>query len=333
MSKPPIRAASSWRPPARPPRADERRGTAEVRLEVFDCFGTGPEDVAVDADGFVFAGLVDGRIVRFTPDGRLDREVARTGGRPLGVEIDPDGELRVCDARLGVLHVNPSTGKVTSLVDRIAGAPMKFCNNGAFGADGTMYFTDSSAHFGVEYWKGELLAHTGTGRLLRRTADGAVDLVADGFQFANGVALAPDQSWVAVAQTGGYSLDRIWLTGPDAGRREVFVDNLPGFPDNISTGSDGLIWVALPSPRDAVLDLLLPRPPVLRKLAWAMPEALQPKPKKTVWVQAYAADGTLVHDLQTEHPDFWMATGVRESGGVVWLGSLAAPTIARIALT
>jgi len=39
-----------------------------------------------------------------------------------------------------------------------------------------------------------------------------------------------------------------------------------------------------------------------------------------------------VHDLQTTHETFHMVTGVRESAGVVWLGSLVDPAIARIQL-
>ncbi len=321
-----------WYPPPIPPRARERRGTEPVALDLVDLPGRGPEDVALDAAGNVYAGLVDGRILRIRPDGARVDTVADTGGRPLGVEVDPDGALIVCDARRGVLHVDPATGRVSTLVDKIGATAMLFCNNGALGADGSVYFTDSSQRFGIDHYRAELIAHSGTGRLFRRTPDGSVDLVLDGLQFANGVALAPDGSWLAVAETGGYCLDRVWLAGPRAGQREVFVANLPGFPDNISTGSDGLIWVALPSPRDAVTDRLASKPPVLRKIAWRLPDAVQPKEKNTVWVQAYDAEGRLVHDLQTEDPRLFMITGVRERDGVVWLGSLTAPRLGRIRL-
>jgi hypothetical protein len=39
-------------------------------------------------------------------------------------------------------------------------------------------------------------------------------------------------------------------------------------------------------------------------------------------VQAYDLTGRLVHDLQTTHPELRMVSGVRESAGTVWLGSL-----------
>jgi sugar lactone lactonase YvrE len=38
----------------------------------------------------------------------------------------------------------------------------------------------------------------------------------------------------------------VWLKGEKAGEAEIFVDNLPGNPDNIRLGSDGHFWIALP---------------------------------------------------------------------------------------
>jgi sugar lactone lactonase YvrE len=320
-----------WQPPRAPERSKQTRaGTFD--LTVYGLPGAGSEDVALDAEGRVLTGLADGRILRVSPDGRHIETVADTQGRPLGIEVDADGGLVVCDALRGLLRVDPASGAVHQLVERIGATPMLFCNNAVLAADGTVYFTDSSRHFGIEYYQGDLLAHSGTGRLFRRTPHGAVDMVADGLQFANGVALSPGESWLVVAETGGYCLDRIWLTGPRAGEREPLVENLAGFPDNVSTGSDGLIWVALPSRRNPILDRLLPAPPLLRKIAWALPDTLQPKERSTVWVQAYDAAGRLVHDLQTEHETFRMVTGVRERDGVIWLGSLTEPAIGRIDL-
>jgi hypothetical protein len=67
---------------------------------------------------------------------------------------------------------------------------------------------------------------------------------------------------------------------------------------------------------------------------WALPEAVQPKPADQVWVLAVdPATGAVVHDLQGAHPDFGMATGVREHEGTVWLGSLVGTTVAAFDLT
>lgn len=325
MVKPPMRP-QIWHPPPAPERA-RQLGPSAVSLRIIDLPGAGPEDVVVDGAGRAIVGLADGRILRIEPDSGRVHMIADTEGRPLGIELDAGGDLVVCDARRGVLSVAPESGRVTSMVSRIAGQEMLFCNNAAVGADGSVYFTDSSLQFGYDHWRGEILAHSGTGRLFRRSPDGRVDLLAEGLQFANGVALAPDGSFLAVAETSAYRVRLLWLQGPREGRLDTLVDNLPGFPDNISLGSDGLIWVALPSPRDRNLDALLPRAPVLRRAVWALPEAVQPKEKKTVWVQAYDLEGALVHDLQTSDPNLYMVTGVREVNGAIWVSSLEAPAI------
>ena len=138
----------------------------------------------------------------------------------------------------------------TVLSDSYGGSRFIFCNNAAVAADGTIYFTDSSTKFGFEHWRGDLLEHRPTGRLFRRDPDGTLTVLLDGLAFANGVALAADESFVVVAETAGYALRRVWLTGERAGPAEPFGPTLPGFPDNISTGEDGNIWVAIASPRD-----------------------------------------------------------------------------------
>jgi len=112
----------------------------------------------------------------------------------------------------------------------------------------------------------------------------------------------------------------------------MFVENLPAFPDNLSLGSDGLFWVALPSTRSVILDFLSSKTPILRKLAWSLPEALQPREAHTVFTQAFDADGRLVHDLQQPRRDFYMCSGVRERDGVVWFASLACAAVGRVSL-
>lgn len=322
-----------WNPPVPPPRARARQGNQPLPpMRVIPIPGTGPEDVAVDADGWIVTGVEDGRIWRLSPDGLRINQLADTGGRPLGIEIFPDGDLLVCDAYKGLLRVDRASGGLTTLVSQLAGEPLGVCNNAAIAADGTIYFSDSSQRFGLEHYRADLLEHSGTGRLLRRNPDGKVEVLRRGLQFANGVALAHDESFVMYAETGSYRLSRLWLTGERAGSSETVVDNLPGFPDNISTGADGLFWVALPAPRNPALDRLHRLPPAFRKVAWALPERLQPQPGRTVWVLSVDGDGNVVHDLQGDGERFHEVTGVREHDGRLYLGSLQMQAIAVLEL-
>jgi sugar lactone lactonase YvrE len=288
----------------------------------------GAEDVLVGPDGTVWTGTEDGAIWALEPATGTTRRVADTGGRPLGIELLGSGDLLVCDAERGLLRVDPGSGEVGVVLDRVDGEPMKFCNNAAVAGDGTIWFSDSSRHYGVAQWKDDFVQDTRTGRLLRLDPDGTVTVVLDGLAFANGVALAADESYVCVAETRGRTVVRLWLTGPRAGLRDHLAEGLPGYPDNISRGSDGLIWVTVASPVDGLVERLGSAPLALRKAVTRIPEALQPKPQRTIRVQAYADDGRLVHDVDIDHPGYHMVTGVREHDGKVWMGSLHEPSVA-----
>ncbi|MBL0748070.1 SMP-30/gluconolactonase/LRE family protein [Nocardioides baculatus] len=302
--------------------------TAPSSLTVHPVPSMGAEDVLVGADGTVWTGTEDGAIWAIDPRTGSTKRVADTGGRPLGLELLPDGRLLVCDATRGVLAVDPGTGAVEVLLDRVDGEPMRFCNNAAVAADGTIWFSDSSRHYGIAQWKDDFVQDTHTGRLVRRDPAGTVTVVLDGLRFSNGVALAADESYVAVAECRGRTVVRLWLTGPRAGERDHLVTDLPGYPDNISRGSDGLVWVTLASPVDRLVERLGSAPMLLRRAVTRIPEALQPAPKRTIRAQAYDDDGRLVHDLDIQHPGFHMVTGVREHEGRVWLGSLHEPAVA-----
>lgn len=291
------------------------------------------EDVVVDAKGRLICGLEDGRVVRLHPlqsSGSL-QVLVNTGGRPLGIELDREQRIIVCDAERGLLRLDPETLRLEVLVDAREHG-LGFCNNAAVARDGTIYFSDSSQQVGIRHWRGELLAHSGTGRLLRRAPDGEVQVLMEGLQFANGVALSSDESYVAVAETGAYRVRRLWLTGARAGVRDVLLANLPGFPDNMCSDERGQIWIALASPRNRLLDFLLPRAPILRRIVWALPQAVQPNPERVVHVLAVDAEGRIKHDIAGRTRAFHMVTGMRAHGDTLYLASLEEPALAALRL-
>ncbi len=292
--------------------------------------GYGTEDVLVDAEGWVLTGTEDGAIHRVRPDGgRIDR-VGDTGGRPLGLELLPDGRVLVCDAVRGLLALDPVDGRLETLATQVDGRPILVCNNAAVHSNGDIYFSDSSQVYSLDRYEADLLEDTASGRLLRRSVDGRVEVLLDGLRFANGVALAADESHVTVAETGGRSVVRLWLTGERAGERELFLDDLPGYPDNTSTGTDGLLWVTLASPIVGALERTQRGPMLVRRAASRLPSALRPRPARAVWVRAYDDAGALVHEIRADSPSFHMVTGVREHEGRVWLGSLHNSAIGRV---
>ncbi len=307
---------------------DERLDTATLfRLPT----GSAPEDVVIDVEGRLVAGGDDGRIWRW-PAGAtgtdVPEEIAHTGGRPLGIEVDPrDGTLIVCDAYRGLLRIGHDR-TISELTSTVAGTPILFCNNAGVAADGTIYFSDSSSRYQLSSWKKDLLEHRPNGRLLRYSpADGTTDVVADGLYFPNGVALTPDEQSIMLVETTTHRLLRIPVNG---GTPEVLLD-LAAYPDNMAGVGDGTYWIALPSPRLPIVEKLLPRPGVRRMVA-LLPEGVQPRPARYGLVALVTGDGDVVRTLHGPSGRYSMITGVRQHGSTLWLGSLTEPGVARVDL-
>ena len=292
-----------------------------------------------DAAGRLYAGVEDGRIWRWPatyPDSGQAELFADTHGRPLGLEVDPrDGALIICDAYRGLLRADQA-GHVTVLADTHDGRRLKFTNNAAVAADGTVFFSDSSTRFRIEHYKQDLLEHRPNGRVFRYDpAGGELDLVADGLYFPNGMALAPDESFLLVAQTSGYDILRLPLTGPDpqtVGRPQPFAANLPGLPDNMSAAGDGSYWVAFPSPRLPFVDRMMPHP-APRRIAARLPERLQPAAQRYGLVARIGADGAILQTLHGPAGSYREIVGVRQHDDWLYLGSLAETAVARVRLT
>ncbi|OLZ73485.1 strictosidine synthase [Streptomyces sp. IMTB 2501] len=313
------------------------RPTALVPLHYVSLGARGPEDVVADAHGRVLTGVQDGRILRLhgLGDPRTARVevLAETGGRPLGLEPLPDGGLLVCDAERGLLRVDPGLGHggdaVRVLADSAAGERLRFCSNVVALPDGTVYFTVSSRRYPLDRWIGDIVEHSGTGRLLRLPSGGGEpEVLLDGLQFANGLAAGGDGSFLVIAETGACRLTRFHLTGPHAGHTDLFA-TLPGMPDNLwREGADGPIWVALASPRVPPLDLLHRTPPAVRGAAARAAVHAPYRPSGSIGVMALDDAGRTLGHLVRRRSGFRMVTAVCASGDHLVLGSLREPGVA-----
>ena len=323
---------AAWTPPRAPNltgayRPNERLAAIQ---RLGSGMGTGPEDVEVDARGRIYAGVEDGRIMRLAPDGSAGKAFARTGGRPLGLAFDGAGNLIVADADRGLLSVS-AQGEVEVLTTAHGGLPFGFTNDVDVAVGGTIYFSDASWKFAVADYKHDLMEHRPNGRLLAYDpATNETRLLLDNLYFANGVAVSRDQAFVLVVETGKYRVSRYWLTGEDAGASDIFIDNLPGFPDGISEDRSGGFWLPLVSPRDEQLDrVLLPRP-FFRKVLLRLPEAVLPKPRNYGFVIHLDGDGSVIDVLQDPQGRFAQITSVEQAGRDLYFGSLTEDAVGRM---
>lgn len=315
----------------------------------------GPEDVAIDSQGRLYAGYNDGTIRRFDADGGNATVFATTNGRPLGLAFgprlprtadsattpendepagssseQPGQTLFVADASKGLLAVDPD-GEITVLATGADGTPFGFTDDVDVAADGMVYFSDASSKYGQPDYVTDILEHGGHGRLLQYDPrDGSTRVLLEGLQFANGVAVGPEDAYVLVNETGSYRVTRYWLTGSAAGQREIFIDGLPGFPDGISFNGSDTFWLALFSPRDPLLDFAADKP-WLRKLVFHLPEALQPAPAHVGHLIGLDTDGRIIVDIKDDSDDaFAPVTSVQQVDDMLYLGSLTAPGFARL---
>ncbi len=326
----------AWNPPAMPPLTGvyQENNQLGVVERLGRGAGLGPEDVALDAQGFIYSGMADGRILRFSADGTNPELVADTGGRPLGMAFDARGSLIVADAFKGLLAIAPD-GTVHVLANEVNGERINFADGLDIAADGTIFFSDASAKFSQAEFVLDLYEHRPNGRLLAYDpSTGSTRVLLDNLYFANGVAVSPDQSFVLVAETGMYRVQRYWLRGSRRGEADIFVENLPGFPDNIRSNGVDTFWVALPMGPDArqIMDAILPHP-FLRKIIVRVPDALIPAPPRSGYVLSLDMTGNVQHTLQDPDGKFYTdITTAREHSGMLYLGSSSEDAIGRLPL-
>lgn len=319
--------------------------------------GQGPEDVWVK-DGYAYTGVEDGRVVRIRIDGATAagpapiqpvipggstpagtassgtfEKIAETQGRPLGLQHDPYGNLVVADAKRGLLAITPN-GQVVVVADRYENRPLKFVDDLDIAKDSTIYFTDASQRFGIDEYLLDFIEGQATGRLFSfdpRTS--SLQMRADGLAFANGVALGPDEEYVLVNETAAHRITRFWLKGTKAGTREPFVENLPGYPDNLSFNGRDLFWVALAGPRVKAIEDTYNSPFTRRVRFRLMSIGLMPPPTPELYgcVVAVNLQGQIVGTLQDPGGRvIHSITSVIERDGLLYFGSLQTDRIATL---
>jgi sugar lactone lactonase YvrE len=328
----------SWQAPQKPPLEGAYSENTALQNIAFLPLGNayGPEDIAIDADGFLYTGVEDGRILKINPDSGAIETIAQLEGRPLGLEFSSNGDLLIADAYTGLVRLDVKTGMAETLATQAADGSDILYADDLDSTNGIIYLSDASTKFDPKQ-EGTLAASLleiweqgRTGRVLTYTPEKGAETFATRFSFANGVAMAENS--VLVIETGRYRIWRYYTDGPKAREKEIWADNLPGFPDNINADAAGGYFVGLPSPRSPAIDGLSDKP-LLRKILYRIPGFQKlARPKPYSFLLRLGPDGKVLQSWQDPQGGFHDVTGaVRGADGRIFVSSLTENRIAIIA--
>lgn len=297
---------------------------AALELVLLPDAAVGPEDLAVMPDGTVYTTDLAGKLYRI--DGEVPELIEHLGGRPLGLKAGPDGALYIADSYRGILRWT-GPGRLETLVSEVAGAPLIYANQLDIARDGTIYFSNSTDRFDPELLGGTkptsvmtVWEQSNSGYVARRLPDGTVEKIADGFVYTNGVALSQAEDFLLINETGRARVHKLWLTGDKAGERELFLGNLPGYPDNLERQGDGTFWLAFASPR-LPSEKLMPYP-FLRKVTWRLGDLVRPAPVHRGMVIQFDENGNILRNLQDPSGRFGVTTSALQVGAQFYVMSL-----------
>ena len=303
----------------------------------------GPEDVILDRQDRLYGSTRDGNIIRFSGSRFEHREVfAHIGGRPLGMQFDKDENLIVCVAGMGVYGVRPS-GEVFKVADETSRTWTKLNDNSRIrmaddldiGPDGKIYFSDCTTRYEMTTNTLDIIEGRPNGRVLcYDPATGNTTTLIKRFYFPNGVCVGHDGRSVFVASTSACRIFRHWLQGPRRGTTEVFIDELPGLPDNINRASDGNYWLALVGVRTPAYDLASRKAAFRRRMVKQVPtdEWLAPGLNNGCVLKYDEAGDVLKSYWDPTGISHSTVTSMREHKGYLYLGGLENNRIGRIPL-
>jgi len=298
----------------------------------------GPEDIVFDSLGNLYCGVhrkendfTDGRILKVDSNGKVE-VFYNPGSWVAGLHFDAAGNLIALSHKAGLIRISPSK-EVTVLASRDEnGNPFLIPNGLDIAADGKIYFSNTSEKkaYSIQYGRKIILEMRPLGGLYcYDPVTMKVNTLINGTYFGNGVVLSKDERALLMVETAKYRVLRYWLKGEKAGITEVFIDNLPGFPNGISIRDDGSYWLGFSTKRNDPLDKIHDKP-VMKRLIYALPGWLQPKPEKFGMVLNVSPDGRILSSLYDTKGIIMPETGaVKEFRGNLYLGGDVVPNIGK----
>lgn len=197
-----------------------------------------PEGVAYAPDGHVYASGEAGQVYRIDLATKKQTEFARTGGFGLGIAVDADSNLYVCDMGVKAVVKVTAAGETSNYSTGPADEPLTVPNYPVFDPYGNLYVSNS-ANWGKSNGTIYRIRPGGASEVWDRTTSG----------YTNGMAFSPDGSHLYVVESNPPLISRLPIR-PDgsAGAREIVVELPQTVPDGICFDANGVLYISCYSP-------------------------------------------------------------------------------------
>jgi gluconolactonase len=193
---------------------------------------------------YYFVDIRTNRLYRLVP-GQSAEVVRENTGEGNGTTFDLEGNLVMCEGGNRRVTRMGADGHVAVLKDRFEGKRLNRPNDVVCKSDGSVYFTDPGLR--VPFTEREL-PYAGVYRI---APNGAMTLIAD-FEYPNGLAFAPDERKLYVANTRWAQYIHELQLDADGNmvRRRIFADmsseEIDGVPDGMKVDAAGRVFCTGP---------------------------------------------------------------------------------------
>ncbi|XP_010550491.1 PREDICTED: protein STRICTOSIDINE SYNTHASE-LIKE 5-like [Tarenaya hassleriana] len=292
----------------------------------------GPEEIAYHPEsGLIYTGCVDGWVKRVRLNDSVVDDWVNTGGRPLGIAFGPQGEVIVADADKGLLNISKDGSRTELVTEEAEGVRFKLTDGVDVGEDGVIYFTDASYRYSLKEFMMDILEGKPNGRLLSHDpSTKTTTVLLRDLYFANGISLSPDQTHLIFCETPLRRCSKYHIRGEKRGEVEIFVEGLPGLPDNIRHDREGHYWIALATAYTAQWKVLFRHPTLRKVVAIATKYGMELQGAKGAGVFQVDLEGKPIAHYYD--PSLSFITSGLKIGNNLFCGSISYPHITRLNL-
>ena len=312
--------------------------SATEKIEINGWYG--PEDILFDGLGNLYTGVhnedfSDGRILKIDSSGIVE-EFYNSGSWVSGLHFDEEHNLIALSHKQGLISISPSKKVSVLATTDENGKPFLIPNGLDIADNGIIYFTNTSeiSAYNIKYGRKIIMEMKPLGGLYSyNPATKEVKTLINGTYFGNGVVTSKDQDYLLMVETTKYRILKYWLSGEKAGQTEIFIDNLPGFPNGISIRENGSYWLGFSTKRSEKLDKIHSKTG-MKKFVYGLPEFMQPKAEQFGMVMNISMDGEIIETLfDTEGTILPESGAVKEYEGHLYIGGDVLPYVGKYKLS